>query len=51
MCLGGEGDFKNGHFKRNSNHQNCIWLTAQEHFIAHKLLAKENPTNYQLVLA
>lgn len=33
------------------HHKNIIWLTAKEHFIAHKLLAKENPNNYYLVTA
>ena len=34
-----------------ANHQNIIWLTAKEHFIAHKLLALENPNCYELVSA
>ena len=34
-----------------TKHQNIIWLTAKEHFIAHKLLALENPNCYELVSA
>ena len=51
VCLGGKGDFKNNRFRKNSNHINCIWLTAAEHFIAHKLLAIENKTNFNIVHA
>ena len=47
-CLGGKSDYKNGKFKPNSNHPNCIWLTAQEHFIAHKLLMQEYPESIEL---
>lgn len=43
-CLGGEG-------KTNQKHSNIIRLYAHEHFIAHKLLAKENPNNKSLVCA
>lgn len=51
-CLGGLGDYKNGNFKHNiSRHPNCIRLYPREHFIAHKLLAKENPQNSKLVWA
>ena len=32
-------------------HENIIWLTAKEHFIAHKLLAQENPNDRALVSA
>ena len=39
-CLGGTDD-----------NNNLIDLFAREHFIAHKLLAEENPDNKQLVLA
>lgn len=50
-CLGGEGDYKNNNFKRRSHHSNCIWLYPKEHFIAHKLLAEENPNNFSIVSA
>lgn len=40
-CLGGKGSSK-------AKHSNVIRLTAKEHFIAHKLLADENPTNLDL---
>ena len=50
-CLGGEGDYKTRYFKKNSHHENCIWLYPREHFIAHKLLAEENPTIEPLVKA
>ena len=43
-CLGGEG-------KTNQKHPNIIRLYAHEHFIAHKLLVKENPTNKSLIYA
>lgn len=43
-CLGGTGTTK-------AKHPNIIRLTPQEHFIAHKLLALENPKNRSLVAA
>lgn len=43
-CMGGEG---NTHQK----HPNIIWLYAEEHFIAHELLAEENPNNTKLIYA
>lgn len=39
-CLGG-----------NNEEDNLIDLFAREHFIAHKLLAKENPDNYKITYA
>lgn len=48
-CMGGLGDYKRGGFKKNSTHPNCIRLYPREHFIAHKLLALENPKNPKLV--
>lgn len=51
-CLGGDCDYpKYGHFRKRSHHKNCIWLYAREHYIAHKLLAIENPNNQKLVNA
>lgn len=50
-CLGGRGDTKDNYFKKNSTHPNCIRLYPKEHFIAHKLLALENPKNKKLVYA
>ena len=41
-CLGGKGNSK-------AKHSNVIRLTAKEHFIAHKLLAKEYPNEIKLV--
>lgn len=35
-CLGGKG-------RKKTKHQNIIWLYPEEHYIAHKLLALENP--------
>ena len=43
-CLGGNGNPR-------KKDENIIWLYPQEHFIAHKLLAIENPYNTSLVLA
>lgn len=43
-CLGGEGNTK-------SKHPNIIRLYPEEHYIAHKLLALENPNNRKLVSA
>ena len=40
-CLGGKGSTR-------TKHNNIIRLTAKEHFIAHKLLAEENPTCLKL---
>ena len=34
-----------------TEHENIIWLTAREHFIAHKLLAQEFPENRAIVSA
>ena len=48
-CLGGEGRIKIG--RQRQEHPNLIYLYAEEHFIAHKLLALENPTNKSLVYA
>lgn len=50
-CWGGEGDYKNGTFKRYSHHPNCIWLYPQEHFTAYKLLAEEFPNDLYIVNA
>lgn len=49
--MNGDGDTKKRFFRRNSHHSNCIWLYAEEHFIAHKLLAEENTGNLQLQAA
>ena len=46
-CLGGLPKRSN----RTSKHDNLIWLYAREHYIAHKLLAEENPDNIKLVSA
>lgn len=43
-CLGGKG-------KRRQKHPNIIYLYANEHYMAHKLLAKENPGNAKIVFA
>lgn len=43
-CLGGEGE-------TYQKHPNIIRLYAKEHYIAHKLLAEENPNNIKLVSA
>ena len=47
VCLGGEP--KN--FNHKSKHKNLIWLTPEEHFIAHKLLLEENKNNIELQYA
>lgn len=43
-CLGGKG-------RSTSKHLNIIWLTAQEHFIAHKLLVECYPNVEKLSYA
>ena len=43
-CMGGEGRAKN-------KHSNIIRLYPEEHYLAHKLLALENPENMALVSA
>lgn len=48
-CLGGQGRIKSG--RKYIHHPNIIHLYASEHYIAHKLLAKENPTNQSLTYA
>lgn len=50
-CLGGGGDNRKRTFYKHSHHPNCIRLYPKEHFIAHRLLAQENPDNYKLVYA
>ena len=51
LCMGGKGDFVNNKFKKLSHNENCIWLYPEEHYLAHKLLAEENPTNEKLIYA
>lgn len=51
ICLGGQGDLDTNRFKKNSHHENCIWLTAYEHLIAHRLLMEEHPESAELKLA
>lgn len=46
-CLGG---LPKGNIHK-LKHKNIIWLLPEEHFIAHKLLALENPKNVKLVRA
>ena len=46
-CMGGEPC----KIRHNQIHPNLIWLTLEEHFTAHKLLATENPDNDMLVSA
>ena len=41
VCLGGDGEY-------GTKHDNIIFLTLQEHYEAHKLLAQENPDNTSL---
>lgn len=48
-CLGGEGNIRKG--RKSCKHPNLIFLYPEEHFIAHKLLALENPNNPKLVFA
>ena len=48
-CMGGEGQIRKG--RNVQKHPNLIYLYAHEHFIAHKLLARENPKNKSLVYA
>lgn len=45
-CLGGEPQVMSW-----KPHENIIWLTPAEHFIAHKLLAEENPNSRSLISA
>lgn len=40
-CLGGLPKYVG----KNCKHHNIIWLTAEEHFIAHKLLVEKYPEN------
>ena len=43
-CLGGQPKYVG----KNCKHQNIIWLTPQEHYIAHELLALEHPDNLEI---
>lgn len=47
-CMGGKPKSYN---RRKTKHENLIWLYPEEHFIAHKLLAEENPTNEKIIYA
>ena len=48
-CLGGLGNI---YYRRNrTKHENIIYLYPQEHYIAHKLLALENPDRTSLLNA
>lgn len=47
ICLNGKPKYRNKRLK----HDNLIWLYPEEHFIAHKLLALENPENSDLFYA
>lgn len=49
-CLGGKGKIR-AHGQKSNIHPNLIFLYPDEHFIAHKLLAVENPDNEKLVYA
>jgi hypothetical protein len=46
-CLGGLPKYAS----KTSHNSNIIWLYPQEHFVAHKLLAEENPTDIRLTCA
>lgn len=46
-CLGGQPKYVG----KNCKHQNIIWLTPQEHYIAHELLALEHPDNLEITNA
>lgn len=48
-CLGGTGKIRIG--SKKQKHKNIIFLYANEHYTAHKLLALENPDNRSLVSA
>ncbi len=51
-CMGGLPNNKTlSYAEKNSHHKNLIWLTAEEHYIAHKLLYLEHPDNYGLFAA
>lgn len=43
-CLGGEPE----KYNHNSKHENLIWLSPYEHWMAHKLLLDEYPDNESL---
>ncbi len=49
--MGGTGKKFNGKNRRKSTDSNLIWLYPREHFIAHKILATDNPDDYKLVNA
>ena len=46
-CLGGLPKYVG----KNCKHQNIIWLTPKEHYIAHELLALEHPESLELLNA
>lgn len=50
VCMGGQPNRKVHNLKK-FKHPNLIWLLPREHFIAHMLLAKENPENKKLIYA
>jgi len=47
-CVGGLPERVN---ESNSKHENIIWLTGAEHFVAHKLLLEKYPDNVKLAQA
>ena len=48
-CCGGLPNKK--HYENDLMNKNLIWLYPEEHYIAHKLLALENPDNKKLIAA
>lgn len=47
LCVGGLPLL----WRHDTKHENLIWLTYEEHYTAHELLANENPHNSDLVYA
>ena len=45
-CMGGKGNVN-----QYKTHPNLVLLTAKEHFVAHRLLHYDNPTNFSLLRA
>ncbi len=47
VCMGGEPE----EYDHDTIHENLIWLTPEEHYDAHELLALENPDNWKILSA
>lgn len=50
-CKGGNGDRKDNSFRKMSSHENCLYVTKEEHYYLHQILYEDNPNDPQLAKA